>query len=156
MEKRNYVKPLLNSEEFVPQTYVAACGYSGGGTINGWRFRTDEMTGTTAGLAKSAEDTSSSIIESPIGVNYLTDLFTESNGDYTGIKSEYSSQFVWNDSDSDGIIEPGEYITYYYTYTLNGVTNSTNVNFRINGSSTVANPAVDTQTVVPGTTKNLS
>ena len=25
MEKRNYVKPLLNSEEFVPQTYVAAC-----------------------------------------------------------------------------------------------------------------------------------
>ena len=26
MEKRNYVKPLLNSEEFVPQTYVAACG----------------------------------------------------------------------------------------------------------------------------------
>ena len=25
MEKRNYVKPLLNCEEFVPQTYVAAC-----------------------------------------------------------------------------------------------------------------------------------
>ena len=25
MEKRNYVKPLLNSEEFVPQTYVAGC-----------------------------------------------------------------------------------------------------------------------------------
>ena len=26
MEKRNYVKPILNSEAFVPQTYVAACG----------------------------------------------------------------------------------------------------------------------------------
>ena len=25
MEKRNYVKPVLNSETFVPQTYVAAC-----------------------------------------------------------------------------------------------------------------------------------
>lgn len=26
MEKRNYVKPILNSEAFVPQSYVAACG----------------------------------------------------------------------------------------------------------------------------------
>ena len=25
MEKRNYVKPLLNSEAFVPQSYVASC-----------------------------------------------------------------------------------------------------------------------------------
>ncbi|MBE6272578.1 MAG: hypothetical protein E7097_01635 [Bacteroides sp.] len=25
MEKRNYVKPLLNSEEFVPQEYIAVC-----------------------------------------------------------------------------------------------------------------------------------
>ena len=25
MEKKNYVKPLLNSEAFVPQEYVAAC-----------------------------------------------------------------------------------------------------------------------------------
>ena len=25
MEKKNYVKPILNSEAFVPQTYVAAC-----------------------------------------------------------------------------------------------------------------------------------
>ena len=25
MEKRNYVKPLLNSEEFIPNEYVAAC-----------------------------------------------------------------------------------------------------------------------------------
>lgn len=25
MEKKNYVKPILNSEAFIPQTYIAAC-----------------------------------------------------------------------------------------------------------------------------------
>ena len=29
MEKRNYVKPVLSGEEFVPQNYIAACGDSG-------------------------------------------------------------------------------------------------------------------------------
>ena len=28
MEKRNYVKPILSGEEFVPQNYIAACGDS--------------------------------------------------------------------------------------------------------------------------------
>ena len=33
MEKRNYVKPILNSEAFVPQTYVAACAEEPGYVI---------------------------------------------------------------------------------------------------------------------------
>lgn len=28
MEKKSYVKPILNSEEFVPQSYVAACEFN--------------------------------------------------------------------------------------------------------------------------------
>ncbi|MBQ8521855.1 MAG: hypothetical protein IJ456_10920 [Bacteroides sp.] len=31
MEKRNYVKPVLNSEEFVPQVYCAACTHTESG-----------------------------------------------------------------------------------------------------------------------------
>ena len=44
MEKRNYVKPILNSEVFVPQVYCANCGdeniigYKGGCDTTGYVF----------------------------------------------------------------------------------------------------------------------
>lgn len=44
MEKRNYVKPILNSEAFVPQVYCANCGdseiigYKGGCDTSGYVF----------------------------------------------------------------------------------------------------------------------
>jgi hypothetical protein len=44
MEKRNYVKPILNSEAFVPQVYCANCGdeeiigYKGGCDTTGYVF----------------------------------------------------------------------------------------------------------------------
>ena len=38
MEKRNYVKPVLSGEEFIPQNYIAACGDSG---ISAYKFTCD-------------------------------------------------------------------------------------------------------------------
>lgn len=43
MEKKAYVKPSLESETFVPQTYIAACG----DTNNEYIFQCDAMGGIT-------------------------------------------------------------------------------------------------------------
>ena len=50
MEKRNYVKPILNSETFVPQVYAAACTHTESGVGGKYYFKCDAGNGVYGGL----------------------------------------------------------------------------------------------------------
>ena len=50
MEKRNYVKPLLNSEAFVPQVYAAACTHTESGVGGNYYFKCDAGNGVYGAL----------------------------------------------------------------------------------------------------------
>lgn len=166
MEKRSYVKPFLISEEFVSQEYIAACGYSGGGTVYGWAFR--EVTDDCKGLATASGNPSGTVIPSPTNVNFLSGLFNLSSDPNTSDTLAGYSGYGWIDSDNDGKVSGGDQITY--TYTNNGATCTATANINAydpkqagtligNGltqaTGGAANPQANTIGNVTGT-KNLS
>ena len=135
MEKRNYVKPLLNSEEFVPQTYVAACvagGYTqysficnaGKGTTrveytgwNGNKYYRDEEnhwkvylnTGEQVGFNYHPCDTKH-VVNVPLG----TDVNTVFKPGYMDNKLteevEHVNVYVWRGTNNDNchcMVTPG-------------------------------------------------
>ena len=64
MEKRNYVKPILNSEAFIPQTYVAACQPTNGeltyyiscGKRGGWPYHNPNYCGSSTAYQITIND----------------------------------------------------------------------------------------------------
>lgn len=162
MEKRNYVKPILNSEAFIPQTYVAACGYSGAGTVWGWSFKDVSV---TTGLAESAGSPDGYIIPSPLNCNNVSDLFNLGSSSSVADSLKGYSGYGWNDNDNDNKVSGGDDITY--TYTVNGTSYTTAATLNSttgdsdraiqNGlsSGAAANPKASTLSTIPGT-KNHS
>ena len=162
MEKRNYVKPLLNSEEFIPNEYVAACGCTGGGTIYGWAF---QSVTNSSGLSSSSNP-SGKIIPSPTDVNNVSDLFNLGSSSSISDTLKGYANYGWNDNDNNGKLSSGDQITYTYTandvsYTAAATINEYNSNMpgsAVNNgltSNIAANPSASTLNVVP-CTKNHS
>ena len=160
--RKNYVKPVLNSEEFVASEYIAACGITGAGTVYGWSFKSVSV---TTGLA-TASSPDGYIIPSPLNCNSVSDLFNlGSNSSEADTLKGYSG-YGWNDNDNDNKLSGGDEITY--TYTVNGTSyttaatlntySSNSPGFAIdNGlsSGAAANPSASTLSVNEGV-KNLS
>ena len=162
MEKRNYVKPILNSEEFLPNEYIAACGYSGGGTVYGWCFK--DVTVKT-GLAESNGSPDGYVIPSPLNCTNVSDLFNLSSSSSVADSLKGYSGYGWIDNDGDSKVSGGDQITYSYTVngtsyttaaTLNTTTGSSDRAMQ-NGLSdgAAANPKASTLNNITGT-KNLS
>lgn len=160
--RKNYVKPLLSSEEFLPSVYIAACGYSGAGTINGWTFQSVSV---TTGLAQSTGSPDGYVIPSPLNCTNVSDLFNLSTSGSVADSLKGYSGYGWNDNDHDNKVSGGDDITY--TYTVNGTSYTTAATLNTTTGSSdraiqnglsegaAANPKASTLNSISGT-KNLS
>lgn len=109
MEKRNYVKPILNSEAFVPQTYVATCTHTESGEGGNYYFKCDAGGGVYGGLYNSSWDLISNDWDSyhacgdthvsPTDGDYIRGWFDPDRNHRNGNEIEV---YIWQEKNSWG------------------------------------------------------
>ena len=83
MKKRNYVKPLLNSEAFEPQTYIAVCQPSYGAT--NYYLKCEETGLTMGGLHTTDGCRNPQAYSITVNSNgYITNIYEIGNSTFDG------------------------------------------------------------------------